>query len=471
MYKSKIIEIFQSFDKAEKAGLRRWLRSPIHNEHQDVVKIVDYLLSRRKITATSVKRTRVYKQLYPAAKYNQYRLNHVLSFTVEAMEAYISHLMSKNTPLVSFFSISDYYKHKSLPHLAEKALQKAKQNLDKAPYQNEAYYHNSFLLEQAFFDLKGTELRQQQTNLQAIFSDLTSFTIVATLRNACTAISHRSLYQTDYTIPLLEAILQEAQSAVYQDNLVVQCYYNSYMALSDSDNEVHFKTLKKRLLSQKVPLPSEALKYLCLLAINYCIKRLNMGAENYVQEVFDIYCYGLEHTIWMEQGHLSHSTFKNIATAALRLKAYDWTEQFIQNYGSKLRKSHRKDYTNYAKAKLHFEQGQFSKAQEIIVETDLIDLFISLDIKLLLLKIYWNLHEFDLLEAHLDSFSVYLNRKKVLAYHRQIYGNTISVTRKMMYANLDLRSEQKKLHQLILHTNPLTDRPWLLAQLEGGICY
>jgi hypothetical protein len=466
MYKSKAIEIFNSFNKAEKAGLRRWVNSPIHNEHQDVLKIVVYLLSRRKITATSVKRERVFKQLYPQSKYNQHRLNHVLSFTIEVMEAYISYLMSKKTQLTDFFSISTYYKHKSLPHLAQKALEKAKQTLEKAPYQNEEYYHKTFILEQAFFNLKGTELRQQQTNLQAIFSDLTTFTIVATLRNACTAISHGSLYQTDYNIPLLEAILKEAQSVVYQDNLAVQSYYHSYMALVDSDNEVHFKTLKSLLLSQNVPLPSEELKYVCLLAINYCIKRLNMGAESYVQEVFDIYSYGLEHKIWMEQGHLSHSTFKNIATAALRLKAYEWTAQFIQNYGSKLRRSHQKDYTNYVKAKLLFEQGHFAQAQEVVVETDLIDLFISLDIKLLLLKIYWNLNEFDLLEAHLDSFSVYLNRKKVLAYHRQIYGNTISVTRKMIYANLEIPTEREKLHQLILQTNPLTDRPWLLAQLD-----
>lgn len=469
MYKSKAIEIFQSFNKAEKAGLRRWVNSPIHNEHPDVIKIIDYLLSRRKITATSVKRERVYKQLYPHSKYNQYRLNHVLSFTVEVMESYISYLMSKNSSLFSFFSIADYYKDKSLPHLAQKALQKAKKNLENLPYQNETYYHSTFLLEQAFFDLKGTELRQQQTNLQAIFSDLTTFTIVATLRNACTAISHRSLYQTDYKIPLLEAILQEAQSEVYQDNLVVQSYYHSYMALVDSDNEIHFKALKKLLLSQNVPLPSAEIKYVCLLAINYCIKRLNMGAENYVQEVFDIYCYGLEHTIWMEQGHLSHSTFKNIATAALRLKAYEWTEQFIQNYGSKLKHTHQKDYSNYVKAKLLFEQGQFSQAQKILVETDLIDLFISLDIKLLLLKIYWKLNELNLLEAHLDSFSVYLNRKKVLAYHRQIYGNTISVTRKMISVNLNNTGERKKLQQLILQTKPLTDRPWLLAQLRGVV--
>ncbi|BDS09870.1 hypothetical protein [Aureispira anguillae] len=467
MYKSKVVTIFRSFDKAEKAGLRRWVYSPIHNEHPEVTKLVEYLLSRRKITPTAVKRERVFKYLYPDKIYNPNRLNHILSFSVEVMEAYISYLMSKKAQKVDHFAIANYYKSKFLPDLAQKALQRTKQNLDKAPYQNDIFYHTSFLLEQAFFDLKGTELRQQQTNLQAIFTDLTTFTIIATLRNACTAISHRSLYQTEYKIPLLAAILEEAKSERYTNNLVVQSYYHSYMALVDSENEVHFKTLKKLLIYQKVPLPSEELKYVCLLAINYCIKRLNMGTEAYVKEVFDIYCYGLNHNIWMEQGHLSHSTFKNIITAALRLKAYDWTQKFIANYANKLRSSHQKDYTNYAKAKLFFEQGWFTEAQKILVETDLMDLFISLDIKLLLLKIYWKLNEFDLLEAHLDSFSVYLNRKKVLAYHRQIYGNTISITRKMIYTNLEITVEREKLHQLVLQTTPLTDRPWFLKQLSN----
>lgn len=85
----------------------------------------------------------------------------------------------------------------------------------------------------------------------------------------------------------------------------------------------------------------------------------------------------------------------------------------------------------------------------------------------MLLKIYWKLNEFDLLEAHLDSFSVYLNRKKVLAYHRQIYGNTISITRKMIYTNLEITVEREKLHQLVLQTTPLTDRPWFLKQLSN----
>jgi len=466
MYKSKLIEIFKSFDRAEKLGFRRWVNSSIHNQHKDVIKLTDFLLSRRKLTPITLQRERVYKHLYPNSKYNLHRLNHVLSFTVEVMEAYIQYLTLKNKPIEELCFISEYYTNKSLSHLAQKKLKKAQQVLEDSTYQNDSYYHHSFLLEQTLFELEGTELRRHQTNLQAIFTDLTTFTIIATLKNACTAISHRNLYQNDYKIPLLDAILKEAQTPTYAQNFVVKSYYHCYMALAHPKEEKHFTIIKELLLSKKILLPPKELKHVCLLVINYCIKRFNTGAEAYVQQVFDIYSFGLDQKIWLEKGYLSHNTFKNIANAALRLKAYEWTDSFVKEYGSKIKTSHQKDYTNYIKAKILFEQGHFLAAQQVLITTDSIDLFIGLAIKLLLLKIYWKLGEFDLLEAHLDSFSVYLNRKKILAYHRQIYGNTISITRKMIYANWEIKADQEKLHQLILQTNPLTERPWLLKQLD-----
>lgn len=466
MYKSKVIEIFKSFDRANKLNFRKWVNSPIHNQHKDVINLVDFLLSRRKLTPITLQRERVYKHLYPNATYNLHRLNHVLSFTVEVMETYIQYSTLKNKPTEGLRFLSEYYTNHSLPHLAQKKLTKAQVLLKDSLYQDDFYFHNLFLLEQTLFELEGTELRRHKTNLQAIFTNLTTFTIVATLKNACTAVSHGNLYQNDYKIPLLDAILEEAQKDIYAQNFAIKSYYHCYMALTQPEDEEHFTVIKALLLSNKIPFPPNELKYVCLLIINYCIKRFNTGAEAYVQEVFDIYSYGLAQKIWLKNGYLSHNTFKNIANAALRLKAYDWTNSFVREYGPKIKKSHQKDYTNYIRAKILFEQNHFLAAQQVLIQTDSIDLFISLAIKLLLLKIYWKLNEFDLLEAHLGSFSVYLNRKKVLAYHRQIYGNIISITRKMIYTNLDIDSERQKIQQLILKTSPLPERPWLLEQLS-----
>ena len=466
MYNSKLIRIFQSFDKAEKAGLRRWINSPAHNQHSDVKNTIDFLLKKRKITPTSVKRARLHDYLYPNQTYNPARINHVLSFTTEVVEGFIAFLMIQKSPFQAYLSIGQYYQQKNLKDLATSALKKTKTALQQDALRDELYYYNNFLLEKAQFNLTGTENRQQRTNLQEIFNDLGAFTIIATLRNACIALSHKSLYKTDYQIPFLEATLQESQISPYKDNLVIQTYFHSYQALKTPEEEKHFHALKPLLLERQLPLTTEDLKYITLLSINYCIKRLNTGSEQFVQEVFELYQFGLEQEIWLENGALSHSTFKNIATAALRLKEYDWTANFIEDYSHKIKPKYRVDYTNYIKAKLLFEQADYSQAQDLLLQTELVDLFIGLAIKILLLKIYWKLEEYSLLEAHMDSFAVYLNRKKVLAYHRQIYGNTISITRKIVHANLNDSAVKQQLHQLIMNTHPLTERPWLLEQLE-----
>jgi len=466
MYNSKIISIFQTFSKTEKIGLRRWVNSSMHNQRKDVIELIDYLLSRRKITETSVKRVRVYKQLYPSKKYDLYQLNHVLSMTTKLMEDYIKFLMSKKSPFKDEILLNLYYKRRNIPHLANKALLRAEINLEKGVYKNEQYYYDSFSLELALFDLMGTEQRRQNTNLEDIFNNLAVFTMIATLRNACIALSHKNLFKTNYYIPLLDAILEEAAKEMYADNTVVRCYYHSYMALAFPDEEEHFRKLMHLLLNHKIPLPIEEQKYVCLLAINYCIKRLNTGEEAYVKQVLDIYKFGLEHQIWIENGQLSHTTFKNIATAALRLKEYEWTNHFIDEYGPKLSDFHEVVYTNYIKAKLLFELKDFAGAQDLLINTVPNDLFIGLAIKTLFLKVYFMLKEYTLLESHLDSFTVFLNRKKVLAYHKKIYGNIILITRKIVFTNLDDKDKKAKLRELILTMNPLTERPWLLAQVE-----
>ena len=50
----------------------------------------------------------------------------------------------------------------------------------------------------------------------------------------------------------------------------------------------------------------------------------------------------------------------------------------------------------------------------------------------MLLEIYYEEKSWDSLEAILVSFSRYLQRKQVIAYHKKVYKNIISLTRKLM---------------------------------------
>ena len=65
------------------------------------------------------------------------------------------------------------------------------------------------------------------------------------------------------------------------------------------------------------------------MAINYCVQQLNSGAEHYVRSVFELYQYGLNYNILIENHHLNQFTHKNIITTAIRLEEFDWVKQFI----------------------------------------------------------------------------------------------------------------------------------------------
>ena len=47
MYTSKFIQIFEKLTKPERLGFRKWARSPIANPREDVIKLVEFVLSKR----------------------------------------------------------------------------------------------------------------------------------------------------------------------------------------------------------------------------------------------------------------------------------------------------------------------------------------------------------------------------------------------------------------------------------------
>jgi hypothetical protein len=91
---------------------------------------------------------------------------------------------------------------------------------------------------------------------------------------------------------------------------------------------------------------------------------------------------------------------------------------------------------------------------------------VQLNAKMMLLKIYYELDEVDALESLLESMRAYLNRKEVTGYYRSNYQNIIRYTRKLVRINPYDKAPKEKLRQEIQQVNPLTEREWLLRQLE-----
>ena len=103
---------------------------------------------------------------------------------------------------------------------------------------------------------------------------------------------------------------------------------------------------------------------------------------------------------------------------------------------------------------------EYLQCVRILIQTDFDDLFMNLGAKIMLLKIYVEQEEYDLLENFLHSFSQFLRRKSIMSYLKSNYNNIIKLTRKIIYAFTP--KEKEKIRTEIENTSPLTERQWLL---------
>lgn len=462
MIKSRFIRLYQSLNKAELKQLKRWVVSPTHNLHQDVAKLFDFLESRSDITKITVQKKRAFHYIFPKENYQEDKLRHLMNYALNLLKEFVGYNRLVLDQFNYQYKVIQELRQRKMPLLASRTLEKLKTKTQKSPLANAEKSFQLFELERENFQHKGTQNRTTSTNLPHLFQHLTNFYVLSMLKYACTAISHSNVSQQHYTIPMLDAIVATATNS---EHPTIQLYLNLYYALATPNPySLYFETASQLFFEHHQELSPQEQSEVLLLLINYCIKRLNTNAKQFVPKAFDFYKWGIEKEVLLWEKTLSRFAYMNIVSLGLKLKAFDWVAAFIPQYVAYLPTEYQENYQHYTTAKLHFNKKEYQQAQRLLIQVEYDDIFLNLDAKTTLLEIHYEEKNWDALDALLQSFSRYLQRKQVLAYHKQVYQNIIMLTRKMMaLLPYDKVAKQQLIHE-IKTTNPLAEREWLLKQ-------
>lgn len=124
--------------------------------------------------------------------------------------------------------------------------------------------------------------------------------------------------------------------------------------------------------------------------------------------------------------------YKNTVALGLTLGQADWVHGFIEQYKDALEPAHRDNFYHYNLARYHFSEKQFGQAMELLVQVGDSDLLLNLDSKVMLLKMYYELGEFDALDSLLASLKTFIRRRKELGYQKAHYLGIVHFTQKLM---------------------------------------
>jgi len=103
----------------------------------------------------------------------------------------------------------------------------------------------------------------------------------------------------------------------------------------------------------------------------------------------------------------------------------------------------------------------------LLQKVDFDDVLNNLDARRMLLRIYYELGEFEALHSLLDSFKTYISRQKDVGYHKDNYLNLIRFVKKMIRYDLSDPKTRSALVDEIKNTPAFTEQSWLLKQLES----
>ncbi|MFT4761188.1 MAG: hypothetical protein ACI9LN_003170 [Saprospiraceae bacterium] len=357
------------------------------------------------------------------------------------------------------------YREKNLNRHFQKALKRSEKELNKQTFRHPKYHFSNFKLEQEKLLFQAKSRRTRALNLQNLEDNLDHAFLSMKLRQACTSLSHQAVFNTQYHITLMAEILEKVRQPHFINIPAITVYYHCYLALFEANNEAHFQNFKQVLFENTGRFPKEEMRSLYLLVINFCIKKINANQYIYLREALDLYKKGLEEEILLEDQKLSRFSYNNMVGISLRLGDFHWAAWFVETYKNNLDASYREVTYSLSSARLEFERKNFNRALSHLQKSDYNNLINSILAKILLLKIYYETKETDLLFSHLKTMQMFIRRNKKTGYHYENWGNIIRYTQRLMELNLFDKKAVEELQELIQKEAILTEKRWLLGQL------
>lgn len=466
MINSKLILILETLTKKEWNELSKFVHSPFYCQHEEVKRLFDYLKKVKKLNEKTLKETTIFKNAFPEQIYDSVKLRYLRSYLLKIVALFLATKEWQSEQFNPQIALTRAYRKRNIEKLFQSNIQKLHDQEKRQSLRNVDHFQRQYQLELETYTWTESQTRRSEMNLQNLSDTLDTAFIIEKLKRSCTLLSHQAVYKKEYDTGLLDIVLEYVVTKNLLEIPAIAIYYHIYWALKKPAMIEHFQSLKSLIAIHKGLFPKEEFRNLYLLAINFCIRKINTGHSDFVKELFQLYRKGLESEALIEKGVLSRWTYKNIVAIGLGLKEFEWIAYFISHYKDFIPEIYRESSFKYNLADLYYHQKKHQTAMSLLLEITDKDLLVLLSAKTLLCKIYYELNELKLLDSHLHSFELYVRRQRAIGYHQQNYLNFTKCMKKLLALNFYDDNDVEKVKNTILKFKILPEKKWLLLQVN-----
>ncbi|MEL7248016.1 MAG: hypothetical protein AAFO03_06345 [Bacteroidota bacterium] len=401
----------------------------------------------------------IHKRIFPGQTYQAQRLRQHCHYLLRATESWLSH-SHKETAID--LSLLRSYRERQLGKLFEQTYRRFLTALEQYPFRNAEYYLKRWELARERYAWDSVRGRTANLNLEEQEYFLQIATLGLKLRQACLTKAEQQVSSQQIAVPMLAEISLQAQKEEYQTIPMLQLYTLALSLYNPQPDEESFQAFTQTFDQQAHIFPAPEARDLLLLGINYGIRRINAGQEQYLRACLTLFQRGLSNELLLEQGRLNALTYNNIAGIAIRLGELNWAIGFLDTYRPKLDARSREAVYSLNRARIAYTQQDYKTALQSLSTINDRDLIHQMSARILQLKIYVDTEEFDFALNHIRNTRTYLKRRKNKGYHAQNYTNILRLTEAWCKLPPYDRKALQDWYGQVQETTPLTEREWLL---------
>jgi hypothetical protein len=472
MHNNKLLTILKHFNKPDLNQFHKYIVSPYFNKSKQLIQFYEIILKGINSPKPSLlEKEQVWKKLFKDQKYNDVRFRKLNSDLLKMIEGFLSQQIYDNNNLQKSANLIESVGLKGIEKSYSSAIRIAKNETEKYPFEDADFYLKQYQIQKNYYEIIQHEFKHSvRNNLEEIGSNLDNFYIGEKLRYFCASLSQKQRGAHEYDLSFEKEIVNLVKSKSNDLTPSESIYYQIYLTYVEEDNLKHYYKLKQLLKNHGLKFKSIEGKTLYDSTINYCVKKNNQGHTNFLEELFDIYMDYLKKGLIYIDGELDPFHFKNIVTAALRLRKYDWTQKFIEESKNKLPPTSKENAYTFNLARLYWYKKEHDKVISLLQEIEYEDIVYNLTSKAMLIATYYETDEIEPLYSLLESFRAYLNRRKDIPERwKKNYMNLIRFTKKLTRIIPGDNKALEKIKVEIENTEDITSLEWLkerIAELE-----
>lgn len=478
MRDSKLIEILRCFNPEEMKSFEKFVNSAYFSTGRDLSGL--YILLKKSyplFDQESLSKENLHKCLFPGQQYNDKRLKNHTSELTRLAERFLTIKAIETDEPESAKLLTTEYRKRNNEKLFLRTINLFEKKVQGKPFDSHECYRDEEEIEKSWneFYITHNDFAGAVSHMAKYSEYFTLGFLVRFLRRLRDKIIVSYSYNIDCSNALLdklyecidfEKLISKLEGENYDKLWLIKIYYYALLSAADINEDSYYAKFKELFRTNMDKFSHAERHHMFADMINYC--HMKESFLNSSREEFELYKEMIETDSYCdnETDFMSLVIYRNIMIIANNQKEYEWLDKFIDKYTCRLKPEYRNNMMSLAKAHIHYSKREYESALRQISKVQYDYFIYKMDVKNMMLKIYYELGLFDQALFLIDTYRHYLNSTEDLnEYYKEAYSNFLNFYNKLLKSKMAGNlSESNLIMRDIEAVETIHSRKWLLSK-------